>query len=239
MILQRYNKGMNNRRTHSLHGFTLIELLVVVAIISLLVAILLPSLQKARELAKSVACLAQLRQWNLSLGLYTHDSDNRLPLYGGTGQPTWEVFLADLEYTIKDQNFHRCPAQGTSSKEDWVTYAANAYMWGYWYINDATCVNGILDDVKTDPDKSIMLAERPHRYNDNYVGGVLACTWDHYQCVHTEISQTGLHNGSMNFLFLDGHVEWKENTGFWDWSNPYLIDLAYKHWTVGMKPPTP
>ncbi len=216
------------------NAFTLIELLVVVAIISLLVAILLPSLQKARELAKSVACLAQLRQWNLSLGLYTHDSDNRLPLYGGTGQPTWEVFLAEREYTIKDQNFHRCPAQGTSKEGDWVTYAANAYMWGYWPMPDPTCVNGILDNVKTDPDKSIMLAERPHQYND-YVSGVLACTWNHDQCISTEFGP--LHNGSMNFLFLDGHVEWNEYTG--GWLDLPSLELAYKYWSVGMKPPTP
>jgi prepilin-type N-terminal cleavage/methylation domain-containing protein/prepilin-type processing-associated H-X9-DG protein len=54
-------------------GFTLIELLVVVAIISLLVSILLPSLQKAKDLAKDAICLTNLRSCGLSFSLYAQD----------------------------------------------------------------------------------------------------------------------------------------------------------------------
>ena len=57
-------------------GFTLIELLVVVAIISLLVAILLPALGKARDLARSVACLSNLRAINIGVQFYGADNDD-------------------------------------------------------------------------------------------------------------------------------------------------------------------
>lgn len=61
------------------NGFTLIELLVVIAIISLLVAILLPSLQKARDHAKTITCLSQVRTFGFAFNAYLDDYDRCLP----------------------------------------------------------------------------------------------------------------------------------------------------------------
>ncbi|QNN23598.1 DUF1559 domain-containing protein [Planctomycetales bacterium ZRK34] len=60
-------------------AFTLIELLVVVSIIALLIAILLPSLQKAREQAQRVACMSNMRQVYFGVTYYAQDYRNRLP----------------------------------------------------------------------------------------------------------------------------------------------------------------
>jgi prepilin-type N-terminal cleavage/methylation domain-containing protein/prepilin-type processing-associated H-X9-DG protein len=74
-------------------GFTLIELLVVVAIIALLISILLPSLSRARELAKRAVCASN--QKDLGTGMYIYANDNEewfpahffIPEYSTTGPP--------------------------------------------------------------------------------------------------------------------------------------------------------
>jgi len=58
-------------------GFTLIELLVVIAIIALLMAILMPSLSRARKQARGVACQSNLKHWGLIFKMYTDDNDAR------------------------------------------------------------------------------------------------------------------------------------------------------------------
>ncbi len=63
-----------NRRA----GFTLIELLVVIAIVAMLMAILLPSLERARKQARSAACQSNLRQWGLFLTMYADDNEGRV-----------------------------------------------------------------------------------------------------------------------------------------------------------------
>ena len=60
-------------------GFTLIELLMVISIVVLLMAILLPALQRARNQARAVVCQANLKQWGTILALYTEDNQGRFP----------------------------------------------------------------------------------------------------------------------------------------------------------------
>ena len=69
-------------------GFTLIELLVVVAIIALLVAILLPSLGRARELARQAVCRSNLKSIGTSMALYQTDNKDRYPLIEGANDCT-------------------------------------------------------------------------------------------------------------------------------------------------------
>ena len=65
-----------------LAAFTLIELLVVIAIIAILAALLLPALARAKEEAKQVKCRSDLRQWAVTLNLYTPDYHDMLPTDG-------------------------------------------------------------------------------------------------------------------------------------------------------------
>ena len=82
--------------TNSRFGFTLVELLVVIAIIGVLVALLLPAVQAAREAARRTQCLNNNRQLGIALQNY-EDSNKRLPP-GNLGYDTEAMTFASVQY---------------------------------------------------------------------------------------------------------------------------------------------
>jgi len=70
---------MFRRNTDSHKGFTLIELLVVIAIIAMLLAILMPALGRAKDMARELICRTRLRQCHLAIHLFTNDNKDLFP----------------------------------------------------------------------------------------------------------------------------------------------------------------
>lgn len=89
-----------------LNGFTLIELLVVIAIIALLMAILMPALQRVREQARGVVCLSNLKQWGTIFALYTDDNNGFFPKRT-SGSGRWINVLYDYYY--REAKIRVCP----------------------------------------------------------------------------------------------------------------------------------
>ncbi len=130
------------RNTRHVRGFTLIELLVVIAIIALLLAILLPALNRVKEQAKQTRCLANLKQIGLAMHAYAGDYDYLIPraelrgnVQGYDIDMRWPVLfmpylgsvtkgIDDLEEYFEVEIFD-CPSY--PEKEQTVDYCINAF----------------------------------------------------------------------------------------------------------------
>ena len=104
---------------HKRQGFTLIELLVVIAIIALLMAILMPALQKVKEQGKKIVCSNNLKQIGISFNMYGSENDNKLPLNQG-GNWLWDIAYSTTDYIMDtggDRRTFYCPADPTKKPE--------------------------------------------------------------------------------------------------------------------------
>lgn len=96
------------------HAFTLIELLVVIAVIAVLMAILLPTLQRVRRQAKGMICQAHLRQWGVVLAAYAEDHRGRFPSTIKGADGVWLLrgaFLDGTDANAPQDSFHHFRTQ--------------------------------------------------------------------------------------------------------------------------------
>jgi prepilin-type N-terminal cleavage/methylation domain-containing protein/prepilin-type processing-associated H-X9-DG protein len=129
------------RRT-SRKGFTLIELLVVIAIIAILAAILFPVFAQAREKARQISCLSNLKQLGLGVAMYTQDYDETLPFafsYQGGWYNTVDPYIKNGAPQIPGVviNFDALALRGVWHCPDdpnaGLSYGANALTFGGGY----------------------------------------------------------------------------------------------------------
>ncbi|MCM8769151.1 MAG: DUF1559 domain-containing protein [Candidatus Omnitrophica bacterium] len=201
-------------------GFTLIELLVVVAIISILAAMLLPALSKAREKARGSVCMSNLKQITLAMFLYCQDYEEYFPpayYMTAASEIGWDFSSDDwwasakpglLGPYLKGKVFS-CPSKATVKSYDrpYTGYAYNTtYIGGGYSVwngqqDSPTKVSRIVN-----PSKTVLLADSAiwsSWTNEVIVNSYLRAPGDPYYFgpnVHFR------HNGLANVAYCDGHV---------------------------------
>ncbi len=207
-------------------SFTLIELLVVVAIISILASLLLPSLKSARETAKGVACLSNMKQVGLAFQMMGNDNEGWI---NGTGSPSnppapayWYESLTN-SYLKGGGNLilynggknSGCPAKLTGDTT--YSFGANTVFTGYGYYPMRS-----LNEVRNHA-RIFLVADcygygavNPGNFDDTVVPSVNG----------GYVSKGRHRQKGLNFIFADGHGEFLKNgawhtiTGATQWNPP-------------------
>ncbi len=155
--------GRFTRAGSTQHGFTLVELLVVMAIISLLIAVLLPALGKSREAARAVECQVKLRQIGMALQYYCEEYKGWMPnltRYSNPGITPWETYYVRNNYDwqlteylnggqkpwgntavrANAQKYFACPSWNKASA---LSYQTNKRVWGWTGVGRTAYVSNM------------------------------------------------------------------------------------------------
>lgn len=189
------------------HFFTLIELLIVIAIIAILASLLLPSLRKARERGKTIACNSNLKQLGSAVNIYSTDFDAYYPpCPSNANNDTWQIKLDGylFEYTgsiwQNAPGVLRCPAQKNSEEANYDCilkgdYGLNRYVINMFEENEARFGYGYIRAYSV-------------KFPSVYVlGGDEDGVWqrDLYSSDLTVDAPLMRHFAGTNFVFMDGH----------------------------------
>jgi prepilin-type N-terminal cleavage/methylation domain-containing protein/prepilin-type processing-associated H-X9-DG protein len=218
-------------------AFTLIEVLVVVAIIALLIAILLPSLHRAREMSKRTICLHNERMLGQAWYMYQIDNKGSF-LYGGASTnpkidspPGWVRYIPNPTQqpeqvqiqSIKDGalfkyarvvDLYRCPSR---LKNEIRTYEGNFGVAGVehcpWAPEPSTWR---IDQLKRPAGRIVYQDDSPKDWDAIwYIPWDSPVWWNHLQAMHDKGS---------TFSFADGHSE------YWRWTNKRTLDFCAMDW---------
>ncbi|MBN1553738.1 MAG: type II secretion system protein [Phycisphaerae bacterium] len=215
-------------------AFTLIELLVVIAIISLLVSILLPSLTKAKDLARMTVCLSQWRGIGLANQYYAEEYGGYIPKpYDHVIKRSWSLLLEICHFIDKDDPRLMDPAAlAAEEKHPRWGYQVSGYGMNQTWEEPDPSGNGNPrwhpDIVKAPSEEVVFFDNRGESPSggpllDIYDPGLHPNWWGSGSDLDALCPRMSTrHMGSPNVLFLDWHGEHVSVEQATEWSEYWL-----------------
>ncbi|MHB1158504.1 MAG: type II secretion system protein [Phycisphaerales bacterium] len=239
-----------------LHGFTLVELLVVISIIALLLAILLPALNKARDQAKAISCLSRQKQIGTYFGMYLNDSNGVYPKVQSnpgywykviTNMPTGTMLVSgypaggmgNIFMCTEDPNkptsiYWSGAANNTAWDDGWISQGYNAQGLGaQGWAGFSTDTNDYTKQAKQNqirqPAETVLVCETLANNNP----GLAALGYGYYWAAANAWPQAyPRHIGKTmcNVLWVDGHAGGVSNGGVpGDVASLYTLEILGKN----------
>ena len=212
-------------------GFTLAEVLVVIGMIVMLIAILFPALNGAREQARRTVCLSNIHQITAALFAYAEAHDRRFlscdalsgPL-GAPGQEPDPAVISDLLPFVPHPGVFHCPSDPRIGKR---SFAINDYLGGSWQlIGHANYAHQVINSAQT---FAVIEEADPRGSDSGKTGGFVV---SEYPETHWVDIPAMFHGGRGTCLsFADGHCE------FWPWQDPRTWGLIQQRLGDGTHPP--
>ena len=227
-------------------AFTLIELLVVIAIIAILAAILFPVFAQARDKARSVACMSNMKQIGTSLQMYVQDYDESIFFRSTTNVDSTRIHTATsgnplkwwnmLTPYVKNNQIYKCPSDTPKPVAD-----SNGNLVIPRSYAAAASAEALTLAQVTKPVDTIVITEA---WSEDASGNKISTeTW--LEAFDGDMAPDPLrpgsmlkyanrHQGGMNCAFFDGHAKWLKPDAIWQSRDLTGCSLVHKYPTLRM-----